>query len=380
MARFETIRSDSEHSGRMAIYQKYGGRAKIVYTKAIKPTGLKGFFNPEKRETELGFWIHDNEPAPPVPPRVQVERDKEEKKKILSLSGKTEEQEKLLGEITQIKEKLEQLHDTAVNREHPSLEMIGDLLSENDFTPRYVRKIKEGLRKGLTLDQLDDPAAVKTRTRDLIRESVPPYAPKRRPGPRIFVLVGPTGVGKTTTIAKLAAYYGAAADPKESLDVKIITIDCYRIGAKDQIVTYGEIMNIPVFVADNTDELRKHVDLNRDADMIFVDTIGKSPKDFMKLAEIRKLLEGCGDDAEIHLAVSATTKGSDLKEIFTQFEPFRYQSVVITKLDETTGVGNLLSLLDEAGKPVSYLTTGQTVPTDIQAANPDKLVEYVKGL
>lgn len=380
MARFETLRSESEHAGRMEIYQKYGGRAKIVYTKSIKPGGLRGFFNPEKRETEFGFWIHETEPSPPVPPRIQAERDQEEKKKILTLSGRTEEQEKLLSEISQIKEKLEQLHGDASAQEHPSLEMIGDILSDNDFSPPYIRKIKEELRRSLTLEQLDDPAVVREKTRELIRETIPPYAPKRKPGTRVFVLVGPTGVGKTTTIAKLAAYYGAAADPEASLDVKIITIDCYRIGARDQIITYGEIMNIPVFVADNTDELRKYVDLNRDSDMIFVDTIGKSPKDFMKLAEIRKILEGCGEDAEVHLAVSATTKRGDLKEIFTQFEPFHYRSVVITKLDETTAVGNLVSLLDEAGKPVSYLTNGQTVPTDIQAANPDKLLDYVKGL
>jgi flagellar biosynthesis protein FlhF len=188
----------------------------------------------------------------------------------------------------------------------------------------------------------------------------------------VFIVVGPTGVGKTTTIAKLAALYGiSAARPNK---VRIITIDNYRIAAKEQIETYGNIMGIPVACAENYTDLKKFLALYQDVDRIFIDTIGKSPRDFVKLAEMKELLEAASGRATIHLAVSATTKAADILEIMGQFEPFGYSSVIITKLDETSRVGSIISTLAERGKAVSYFTDGQRVPQDIELATPVRLL------
>ena len=119
--------------------------------------------------------------------------------------------------------------------------------------------------------------------------------------------------------------------------------------------------------------------MNRDADLIFVDTIGKSPRDFMKLAEMRSIVEACGESAEIHLAISSTTKDKDITEILDQFEAFHYKSVILTKLDETTRVGNLISILSERKKPLSYITDGQGVPQDISRNTRAKLLQSLKG-
>jgi flagellar biosynthesis protein FlhF len=215
--------------------------------------------------------------------------------------------------------------------------------------------------------------------RSWVGEGIAVYQEKRAVKPRILILVGPTGVGKTTTIAKLAALYGLGFGGKDRQKLSLITIDNYRIGAKMQIESYGEIMGIPVTCIETFDALRQRIELDSDKDLVLIDTIGKSPKDFVKLAEMRQLLEGTGRSTEVHLAVSATTKTKDLREIFQQFEPFGYQSVVITKLDETSVVGNLVSLLWERQKPVSFLTDGQAVPQDIHRATPEKLMRPLVG-
>jgi flagellar biosynthesis protein FlhF len=212
----------------------------------------------------------------------------------------------------------------------------------------------------------------------MIAGAVRIHEPELGRRPNIFVLVGPTGVGKTTTIAKLAALYGVSVS--KPLKVRIITIDNYRIGAKQQIETYGEIMEIPVACAQSGEELRKQVNLFREADIIFVDTVGKSPRDFLRLAEMRKVLDTVQAESVTHLAMCATTKAADMVEIMQQFEPFQYRSVIVTKLDETTRVGNIISVLHERQKPVSFITDGQSVPQDIEKASVKRLLARVQGL
>jgi len=161
--------------------------------------------------------------------------------------------------------------------------------------------------------------------------------------------------------------------------VRILTIDNYRIGAKQQIEIYGEIMGIPVAFAESPQDFKKYLDLYHDVDLVFVDTIGKSPKDFAKLGEMRELLRESGTGSSVHLALSATTKTSDIYEILRQFEPFNYQSVVLTKLDETTRIGNVVSVLFEKQKSISFVTDGQGVPQDIARASVVKLLTNLEG-
>jgi len=110
-----------------------------------------------------------------------------------------------------------------------------------------------------------------------------------------------------------------------------------------------------------------------------VDTIGKSPREFTKLAEMNELLRGTGGHEGVHLAVSATTKTADLREILRQFEPFGYTSVLVTKVDETNRLGNIISVLEEKQKPISYLTDGQNVPEDIHPAAVEQILLTLEG-
>ena len=350
------------------IRQKYGDQAKILTHRTIRIGGFLGLFAREGVEI-TGYVANE------LPKRKAMDLE-EEKKKILSAVQVTPKisdvsLKEVLKEVQAIKEKLEAPPSRKLES-HPTIQRIEELLKENDFTESYIRRLVERMKKEFSLEQLENFDAVQDQVVEWIGESIRIYQEKDRGTPIVFIVVGPTGVGKTTTIAKLAALYGISASRPNK--VRIITIDNYRIAAKEQIETYGNIMGIPVACAETYTDLKKFLALYQDVDRIFIDTIGKSPRDFVKLAEMKELLEAASGRATVHLAISATTKAADILEIMGQFEPFGYSSVIITKLDETSRVGSIISTLAERGKAVSYFTDGQRVPQDIEWATPVRLL------
>jgi flagellar biosynthesis protein FlhF len=267
--------------------------------------------------------------------------------------------------------------------DHPSLAELGQLLAANDFADPLRGRLLEAVRAGVALSDLQDQDTLhKLVVRRVADEMAvaPPLEQRPAPadGPLVCTLVGPTGVGKTTTIAKLAALHGLG-NGAPTPPVRIVTIDNYRIGAREQIETYGDIMRIPVTSAETTDDVKKAIALGADAEMIFIDTVGRSPTDFARIAEMRSVLDAVGRGGTTQLVVSATTKFADLQHILRQFEPFGYDSVIVTKLDETSSVGNVVSALADAHKPVSYLCDGQVVPQDIAPASKLRLLLSLEG-
>jgi flagellar biosynthesis protein FlhF len=161
--------------------------------------------------------------------------------------------------------------------------------------------------------------------------------------------------------------------------VRIVTIDNYRIAALRQIETYAEIMRIPVSCVESAGEFKSFLAMADGTGLILVDTIGRSPRDLAKLAEMKGVLDAAGTRSEIHLAISATTKASDVEEILKTFEPFKYRAVILTKLDETLRIGNILSVLAACRKPISYIADGQSVPQDIEQASVLRLLMNLDG-
>jgi flagellar biosynthesis protein FlhF len=365
----------TEDECRQKIRMKYGERARVMLQKSIRIGGLFGFFT--KEGVEMTGIIPRDPPYTVGSTSSQPLDFQKEKEKVLAVAAKPDKivpaqekidpiQQTILNEVLDLKKKI----NAPSGEEHPTLTRIGEILDLNDFSPNYGRKILDRLKKEFPLEILNDYDQVQDRVVDWIGESIAifkPDPPKKLP--RIMILVGPTGVGKTTTIAKLAAVFGPGNKESRPLSVRMITIDNYRIGAKLQVETYGDIMNIPVSCVDNYGDLKKTIALySEDVDLILVDTIGKNPRDSVEIAEMKRLLSGCGSTAEVHLAVAASTKYSDMREIFQQFEPFNYRSVIITKLDETIRVGNVISALADKGKPISFITDGQHVPDDMHKA------------
>lgn len=191
---------------------------------------------------------------------------------------------------------------------------------------------------------------------------------------KVIAFVGPTGVGKTTTLAKLAAVYGL----QRQLNVAMITLDTYRISAVDQLKTYAQIMDIPLQVALNVTELWQAVQFHQDKDLILIDTAGHSQNDVDSMKAIHNFFSG-RSDIEIHLLLSATTKSEDLTDIVEKFSALKPRHLIFTKLDETRSYGALFTQLVKTKKPVSFVTVGQSVPEDLAFATKELLADLFMG-
>jgi flagellar biosynthesis protein FlhF len=322
----------------------------------------------------------------------------EAKEKVLAAAGASKESlakdntmKELLAGVKTIEEKLENLglapsrNASYAGEEHPTLNRIDDVLVLNDFSSSYRKALLERARREFSLEALNNYDAVQDKVLEWIGEGIKIYeADKFKVRPRIMVLVGPTGVGKTTTVVKLAVNFGinigSNVKGRHKRKIVLVTIDAYRIKAKEQLEAYCEIMEFPCFSADDYDELKKIIAVNSDkTDLILIDTIGKSPRDMAQLGEMKMLLDACGSLADVHLAVAATTKPSDIEEILKTFEPFNYRSVIVTKMDETIRTGNIISVLSEKAKPVSYITDGQEVHTDLKKASVIQFLVNLEG-
>ncbi|WP_294155092.1 flagellar biosynthesis protein FlhF [uncultured Clostridium sp.] len=188
------------------------------------------------------------------------------------------------------------------------------------------------------------------------------------------VLVGPTGVGKTTTIAKLAGRLALIEKKK----VGLITIDTYRIGAIEQLKTYAEIMNIPFKIVITIKEMEDAIESMKDCDVILIDTTGRSSKNTMQISELRAFVQKAEPDY-INMVISATTKNKDIKSILEGYSELEYESIIITKLDETTVYGSIYNISRNANKPVSFITIGQNVPDDIKVSTKEELTRFILG-
>jgi len=385
---------DSLLECKQKIYEKYKRPFHIQKQKDIRVGGFLGLFTKPGIQVEFYFPVqrqnnqsYDYNPKLPLLHQNGMQHSagdlfseknlEEAKQKVLETARKNlgeisasgrEASQQILDALKEIKEKVE---STGKRDEHPSFVRVMELLKANDFSEKYINGMLERLRKELTMEQLEHFEVVQDRILEWIGESISIYreeAVMRKP--RIMVLVGPTGVGKTTTISKLAAIYGIGTDEIPAVDVRLITIDTFRICAKEQLEQIGSIMQIPVSCVSNKQDIRKEIALySDDIDLFLLDTIGNSPKDSSKIGEMKEILDGCPKNAEYHLVISAATKTSDIEEIMRQFEPFNYKSVILTKMDETGSCGNIISALAERGKSISFITNGQAVPEDIRRAS-----------
>ena len=198
---------------------------------------------------------------------------------------------------------------------------------------------------------------------------------RTQPGERhVVALVGPTGVGKTTTIAKLAAGFRIEARRR----VGLLTIDTFRIAAVQQLQAYAEIMDLPMEVVERSDEMRPALDRLGDVDLVLIDTAGRSPRSDARIEQLAEFMAAARPD-ETQLVLSATSSPSSIESVLAGFAPVRPTAAILTKLDEAAQTAAVLAALTEAeassgGIPLSYVTNGQQVPDDIALANADLLV------
>ncbi|HUW39634.1 MAG TPA: flagellar biosynthesis protein FlhF [Rectinemataceae bacterium] len=376
-----TEQAPSHREALELVRAKYGEAAQILSHRSIRMGGFMGLFAREGVEV-TGYLRPETKASKPPPQDLE-----EEKRKILSLTGALtgsqaradQALQQVLTEIQGLRERLDQRPAAAEADDHETLMRMDALLALNDFSEPFRRETLARLRRDFSIEGLENAEEVEDAVLEWIGDSIQVWKESEAKRPRILALVGPTGVGKTTTIAKLAAIYAVGMGSERPRSVRMITIDNYRIGARQQIETYGNIMGVPVSCVETADDLRKTIAFHSDADLILVDTVGKSPRDAVKLAEMQRILAACGTGAETHLALAATTKASDMVQALRQFEPFDYKAVILTKVDETNRLGNAISALAERRKSLSYITTGQRVPQDIERARVTRLLMNLEG-
>lgn len=190
--------------------------------------------------------------------------------------------------------------------------------------------------------------------------------------PKVVAFIGSTGVGKTTTIAKLAAEFSL----NQKKDVALLTLDTYRIAAVEQLKIYGRILGIPVFVARDKPEFREVMELYKNKDIVLIDTAGRSRKDKNQIKELMSYLDG-DIQVEIHLVLSSIDQEEVIFDNIKRFHSLSVDRLIFSKLDEANSFGKLFNIAMKTNKPISYFTTGQKVPEDIETATPEKTIDLI---
>jgi len=249
-------------------------------------------------------------------------------------------------------------------------EDIMEILTAREINLNNARKVIEQLKKYekfLNKENLDQ-YVISTIGAMIPTEA---FEINKNSKPNIISLVGPTGVGKTTCIAKLAVISMIL----HKLNIGLITIDTYRLGAIDQLKIFSEISNIDFLVAYDPDDLRKSVDKFKKKDIIFIDTVGRSQNNTALLQDIKKILSVVNID-ETYLVLNSSTSSRNLIDMASKFEVLNYDAFVFTKLDEAVSFGSIFNVVNAFNKPIKYLTNGQVIPDDIIAAD----AEFISNL
>lgn len=267
---------------------------------------------------------------------------------------------------------LRQMEQPAAAPDFPErIKALHDALLAQEVNPRLAHEVALRLSQpGAAGEPGED---LQARLTGILREMAGEPRPiDLRGGRRVVALLGPTGVGKTTTIAKLAANFALL----EKKDVALITCDTYRIAAVEQLKTYGQIIGVPVEVVFSPQELKEAILRQAKRDLILIDTAGRSHRNVMQMSELKGFLQAARPD-ETYLVVSATTKYRDAMDIVKNYGFAGFDRLLFTKLDETSTYGIILDLAAATQKGVSYFTTGQSVPEDIELASLTKLARLL---
>lgn len=354
-----------------------GMDAVIVSQKKIRKPGFKGFFSKKvievtactdaikrKKQEESQAAVADSIEA--IKKAINTSREKEngirnEKTEYYHKENKDLKVDSLMKEMQEMKSMLSSLSET---KEKPIRKTkLEQKLSKLDVNEKLKKKILNKVVKDSSDKKEDE------KLKEVIKKTV---NVSKMDITGVNVLIGPTGVGKTTTIAKLAGRLSLTDKRK----VGLITIDTYRIGAVDQLKTYADIMNLPFKVVINLKEMEEAINSMKDLDVILVDTTGRSSKNNMQISELRAFVEKAKAN-KVHLVISSTTKNDDIETIVKGYSQIKIDNIIVTKLDETTSYGSLLSIIDVSKKPISYITTGQNVPDDLMKPTSSEIANLI---
>ncbi len=290
-------------------------------------------------------------------------------------------------ELTSLQRKISDLNQRLASFEKsPSLiagplQQVQLFMQLNDFSQTITDDLITYLKE-MRLSEIENPLQIEQTVLVWILNQIS-FSSKIKMGGNKLIFVGPPGVGKTTTIAKIAARYifHEELQKKEKSRLVSISLDNVRIAAETQSKLFAETLKLPFYWPQDASSLKEVFESNQETDLFLIDTFGHNPKkEQNRSKELNSLLTVCDSNRQIVLTLSATSKLRDLRSVLAAFSPIEIHSILLTKLDETETLGNALSLLIESKLPLSFMTIGQEVPDDIREAGIGEIVDRLIGL
>lgn len=385
-----------------AARKELGSGVVIMNVKEVKPKGFAALFRSKQTEVTVALEEEGDIPKPvrketaaaePVnrenPPAaaVTLAADNSQnniEKRLDSLQTLLES--RFQQDEAEKQEQTEAAPPVEKQEEEPSEEelerskfvrLLYNTMLENEVDEKYANQIIEDLEKNKKPNMPFDYILANVYQKMILKFGKADGITAAGKGPKIVLFMGPTGVGKTTTIAKLASDFTVGEKKK----VALLTADTYRIAAAEQLRTYANILEAPFRVIYTEGDAKQAVQDFHNFDYIFVDTAGHSHKNEEQMENMQKLFEAIKEAGEYQtfLVLSATTKYRDLVRIVSSYKEIAEYQLIFTKLDETSTLGNLLNLKLFADVPIAYVTCGQNVPDDIECFNPQKTVKQLLG-
>lgn len=358
------------------VKKELGSDAIILHTRNIRQPGLFGLF--KKNLVEVVVALDENS--------KQYIQDSKQQNNIMNNElkykthqennySKTEDQLEL--EIKKIRTMVESVVNTLDSKKSELPDEFSkyiDYLVLNGVSKDVAFKILSKINNQMNIANIDT-----DQIQDIVLYSIKDYLGEPSPityngEQKTIFFIGPTGVGKTTTLAKLAAKFSL----DNNYSVGMITADTYRIAAIEQLKVYAEIMNIPLKIAYEIKDIYKALSNFREKDIILVDTAGRNHKNETQINEIRELIESV-NNKEVHLVINATTDFETIKDILNRYDFIKDSKLIFSKIDEANNLGNILNTKFYFSNKISYLTTGQNVPDDIEIPNMEKLTTILIG-
>ncbi len=400
----KTYRAPTIKQALEQIKKELGPDAFILGRKEIQPKKLLGVFGRKYFEVAAAVdYSHTQEPVP-LPQGIEPASAPEKVELYQAAKGKGQRPNTcsarsgvkpalmgtppgmstrvLLNEIRTIKSLIQSLPQSQ-DAVAPSSK--SPLFPHPAYEEVYLDLISQGLRQELAYELVDNARAadkpasaprkliitsrVLSSLSSRIKVAADVISSRRENQPSIVAFLGPTGVGKTTTLAKIAAQ----AVLGNRLTVGLITLDTFRIAAVEQLKTYAEIIGVPTRVVENLSEMNAAIQNFGDRDLVLIDTAGRSKREIQTQRDMADFMAR-STSIQKALVVSATTKQADFADIIEKYKMFSHNYLILTKLDETQVYGPLIDELVRTGSPVAYLTTGQNVPKDILRPSPIKMV------
>ncbi len=375
--------ASNNHEALNLVRSELGSNAIILYQRRVRPKGFFGFLKKPiievvaAREEDVS---HKNklgvreEKRSENPVQLLQERVRNSQSKEFPPSKINEEVDEIKGMLNTVLEKInhQQLPDFVRASNNEKMKKLFLLLKKQGLEESLIEEIlrkcvgSESENSIASLDKEWIHGKIKKVINNHIKLKNDDYSAK------VLFFIGPTGVGKTTTIAKLAAQYTL----EEGKSVGLISADTYRIAAVQQLKVYSDILNLPLEVIYNPSEIQDAVSRLNNKDTIMVDTAGRSHRDKKQMHELRALLEEI-DEKEIYLVLSCTSKDNDIREIIKTYSFLTNYNIIFTKIDEATNLGTILNTAKNTQQPITYITTGQSVPDDIELLNHDKIVNLL---